>query len=459
MDIGEIKKIHFIGVGGVGMSAVAKMMVAHGKEVSGSDLLENRFTNELADMGATIYNDQIFDQVPKDVDLVVYSSAVPEDNPERVRTAELGAPEMSYSEFLGMLSRDKFTIAVSGTHGKSTTTAMLGKIMIAAGLDPTIVVGSSLKDFSHGNYHHGNSKYFLVEACEYQANFLKLDPNILIITNIEAEHLDYYKDLEDVVAAFQRLTDKLPDDGLLIFNADDFASVELIRPRVEAISYGINNTAAFEGINIEIEPGEVKFDVLRDGEGYIEGCALVVPGKFNVANSLAAIACADYLGADAQKIKAALKDFRGLWRRAEVLGEYEGATIISDYGHHPTEIMNTVGAVREFYPNKRIVWVFQPHHHNRTKELFNDFAKSFGGVDVLLVSDIYDVAGREEAADQDVDSEKLSQAIADASPNVKVKYVGGLKDTKSAAVYEIKEGDVVVFQGAGDIDDIAREFI
>jgi len=459
MDIGDIKKIHFIGIGGIGMSALAKMMVVSDKEVSGSDLVENQFTEELANMGATIYNDQIFEQVPEDVDLIVYSSAVPEDNPERARAQELNVDQLTYFEFLGAVSRDKFTIAVSGTHGKSTTTAMLGKILIEAGLDPTIIVGSSLKDFSHGNYHHGNSKYFLVEACEYKANFLNLDPNILIITNIEAEHLDFYKDLEDVAAAFQRLNDKLPKDGLLIYNADDYASTEIIRPQTESMNFSISKEATFEAKDIDIKPGKLEYNVAKDGEEFIKQCELVVPGKFNVANSLAAIACADHLGADKEKIKKALQDFKGLWRRIEVVGEYEGATIISDYGHHPTEIIASTEAIKEFYPENRLVWVFQPHHHNRTKELFEDFTKSFGGVDVLLVSDIYDVAGREETEDQDINSQKLANAISDISPNIKVKYTGDLNDTKRAVIYEMKPGDVVVFQGAGDIDDVARKII
>jgi len=459
MDMDKILKVHFIGIGGIGMSACAKLMKVLEKEVTGSDVYPSEITEELEKMGVKIFRGHSFEQVADDVDLVIYSSAVPEDNEERKKARELGVTELSYFEFLGEYSRDKYTIAISGTHGKSTTTAMLGKILTDAGLDPTVIVGSKLKSFEHGNFRFGRSKYLVVEACEYKANFLKLDPNILIITNIEAEHLDYYKDIEDVAAAFQRLADKLPEDGVLVYNADDSVSVEMIEPRTETISYSLQKEATFEARNLMQEPGQQSFDLLKDGEGYLAEVKLEIPGKFNIYNALSAISAADRLGAKPEDIKKSIQGFGGLWRRMEVVGEYKGALIISDYGHHPTEVIGAIQAVEDFYPEKRIVWVYQPHHHNRTKELFNDFVKSFGGVDVLLMSDIYDVAGREEAQDQDIHSKILAKEIEAISPNVAVYYTGDLKQTRQAVDEYVKEGDVVVFQGAGTIDEIARDLI
>ncbi|MDD4995540.1 MAG: UDP-N-acetylmuramate--L-alanine ligase [Patescibacteria group bacterium] len=459
MDLSKISKIHFIGVGGIGVSAVAKMAKLLGKQVSGSDLAPTETTRELEALGIKLYIRHSADNVGPDVQLVVYSSAVAEDNSERVRAREIGAVEMSYFEFLGEYSREKFTIAISGTHGKSTVTAMLGKILADAGFDPTVIVGSKLKTFEYGNFRPGKSKYLVVEACEHLANFLHLNPNILVITNIEEDHLDYYRDLEDVAAAFQRLVDKLPEDGLLIYNGEDRASVELIEPRVASASFGFGDTATFQAIDIESRPGEQIFKALEDGEPLNSEFSLRVPGKFNISNALAAIAASDSVGADIEKIAGSLSEFPGLWRRQEVVGENNGAIIISDYGHHPTEIAATIQAMRDFYPGRRLVWVFQPHQHSRTKKLFNQFVKSFDGTDILLVADIFDVAGREQVEDQDINSKILAGQISGVSPNVEVHYSGDLQNTQKMAQDIIKPGDVVVFQGAGNIDDAARELI
>jgi UDP-N-acetylmuramate--alanine ligase len=459
MELDKISRVHLIGVGGIGVSAIAKMMKLMGKEVSGSDVDTTEITDELEKMGVKIFHGHYFDNVSKDVELVVYSSAVPEENPERQRARELNAQELSYSEFLGLLSRAKKTIAVAGTHGKSTTTAMLGKILVDAGLDPTVIVGSKLKSFEFGNFRFGKSEFLVVEACEFKANFLNLNPDILVVTNIEAEHLDFYRDLEDVAAAFQRLIDKLPEDGLLVYNADDRASVELLHPFCAMANFSLNQQAAYQAVDIVTEPGEQQFNILKDGQDYLKKVRLFIPGLFNIYNSLAAVAAADEIGWDKEKIKESLKNFVGLWRRLETVGSYEGAQIISDYGHHPTEIIGSIQAVRNFYPNKRLVWVFQPHHHNRTKQLFDDFIKSFGGVDVLIISDIYDVAGREDSEDQDIDSRMLAEKIEEISPNIDVRYSGDLDRTEKKIKSIIQADDVVVFQGAGTIDEIARSLV
>jgi len=459
MELDKISRVHLIGIGGIGVSAVAKMMKLMGKEVTGSDVYPGEITKELEKMGVKVFHGHYFDNVSDDVELVIYSSAVPEDNPERQKAKELNAIELTYFEFLGEYSRDKFTVAIAGTHGKSTTTAMLGKIMVDAGMDPTVIVGSKLDSFSHGNLQMGKSKYFVVEACEFQANFLHLNPNILVITNIEAEHLDYFKNMEGVAEAFQGLVGKLPKDGILIYNSDDPVSVEQLHPFVTTINYSLNQEATFEARDIRVTPGKQVFNIIKDGEEYVSDAVLRTPGRFNIYNALAAISAADELGVEKNKIKESLNNFGGLWRRLEVVGEYKGATIISDYGHHPTEIIGSIQAVRDFYPDQRIVWVFQPHHHSRTKQLFNDFIKSFGGVDVLLVSDIYDVAGRELKKDMDINAKILSDKIAETSPNIEVVYAGDLKETKFKLDEVVRENDVVVFQGAGTIDEVPRSLI
>lgn len=459
MEMSKIKKVHLVGIGGIGMSAVAKLMIALNKEVSGSDVYPGPITDELKKMGANIFSGHYYEQVPDDVDLLIYSSAVPEDNVERSRAREINALEMSYFEFLGWYSRDKFTIAISGTHGKSTTTAMIGKIMADAGLDPTVIVGSRLQSFEQGNFRFGKGDYFVVEACEYRANFLQLNPNILVITNIEAEHLDFYKDLEDVALNFQRLVEKLPDDGLLVYNADDPASVNLIEPQSATVNFSLAGEATIQAVNIGRDGKIQTFDVLKDGDELIGGAQLKIPGQFNIANALAAISVCSELEINSDVIKKSLSEFENLWRRLEVLGKFKGATIISDYGHHPTEVAAAIAAVREFYPGRRLVWVYQPHHHNRTKQLFDDFVSAFKNVDILIMSDIYDVAGREKSGDQAINSEKLTEAIKSNAPEVEVLYSGNLKNTEEKAAEIIQEGDVVVFQGAGTIDEAARNLI
>jgi len=458
MDLTRISKVHFIGIAGIGISALAKMMKQSGKQVSGSDVMINETVKELEKMDIKVFQGHYFKQVPEDVDLVVYSSAVPEDNLERQRAKELGVLELSYFEFLGALSADKFCIAVAGTHGKSTTAAMLGKILIDAGLDPTVIVGSKLKFFEHGNFRLGKSKYLVVEACEHEANFLHLNPDALIITNIEAEHLDFYKDLEDVALAFQRLVDKLPTDGLLIYNADDEVSKNQLRPEIETLSFALQNDASFEARGIKIAPGSQKFEVFKNHESF-SAMELEIAGAYNIYNALGAIALADHLRVEPEKIKNSLKQFSNLWRRMETVGKFNDALVISDYGHHPTEVMAAISAARDFHPAKRLVWVFQPHQHARTKRFFKEFSKSFGGVDVLLVADIFDVAGREMAQDQDVGSEALAKAIKEISPNIQVQYSGDLEKTQDKLQEILQPDDVVVIQGAGDIDQVARELV
>jgi len=420
IDFNKIKKIHFIGIGGIGLSAIAKLMAAQGKNVSGSDANESKITAELKKAGVKIFIGQRPENLLSDVELVIYTLAIPKNNPERTKAEKMKIPLLTYPEALGILFNKKFGIAICGTHGKSTTTSMTSLILADGGLDPSVVVGSKVPAFG-GNLRIGRGKYFIIEACEYERAFLEYCPKIIILNNIELDHTDYYKDIDDYRSAFFEFIGHLPKEGILLCNGDDKEISNIIRQltdrnsNIKVITFGFDKNNDLRGYDIRTEAGKTKFKVkfksLRyelisplaklPQKGVLEGkdlgeFILRVPGKFNVYNALAAIATGLYLEIDAEKIKKTLSDFSGIWRRFEIKGNYKDATIISDYAHHPTAVRSTIEAAREFYPGRRIVAVFQPHQHNRTKMLYKDFLKSFDSADALILAEIFDVAGREE---------------------------------------------------------------
>lgn len=448
MDFAQLKKIHCIGIGGIGVSAVAKMFLLQRKKVSGSDLASSEITRELEQMGAKIFYNHQAENVPQDADLVIYTPAAEPEHIERQQAQKCEIAQLSYPQILGEISRQKYTIAVSGTNGKSTTTAMLGLILEKAGWDPMVIVGSRVGPFN-SNFRPGYSKYFVVEACEHQANMLNLSPQVIVLTNIEPDHLDYYRDIEHIRQTFQEYINKLPADGILIINADDPVSQKLILPSCRVVKYGIENNAEVRGRERETGAGYQTF-FIQD-----EKIQLAVPGLFNVYNTLAAAAAALALGLDLKIIQETLSVFPGIWRRFEKIGERSGAIIISDYAHHPTSVAATIKAAKEFFPGRRVMVVFQPHHHNRTKKLFNEFAQSFNGADVVILSEIYDVAGREGEADRDVSSRELVKAIAKEH----TFYAKDLEETKKLILENLQSNDVVLIMGAGDIYKICGELI
>jgi len=327
-------------------------------------------------------------------------------------------------------------------------------VLEAAGYDPTAIVGSMIKAFN-SNVRVGKDKStFVVEACEYRAHMLELFPTAIILTNIEEDHLDYYRDLEHIKDSFKQFVRSLPSDGKLIFNADDSASVEVSQSASRQVSFGIENPADYQASELVTIPGRQEF-ILQTPQGRREKIVLQIPGRFNVYNALAALAGALENGANLAACQKVLADFPGLWRRFERVGEYQGAIIISDYGHHPTAIRETLAGALEFYPGRRLVLVYQPHQHNRTQKLFKDFVAAFSLPDVLILSDIYDVAGREEAADQNVSSEKLVKEINREN----ALYGGDLVNTLAMVRSMIKDGDVVIVMGAGSIDWVARQLV
>lgn len=465
-DFDKIKKIHFIGIGGIGLSAIAKMMLMRGKTISGSDANDSEILADLRKAGVKIFIGQKVDNLPDDAELAIYTLAIPRDNPERLKAKKNKIPTLTYPEALGILFNDKYGIAICGTHGKSTTTSMTSLVLAGGGLDPNVVVGSKVPEFG-GNLRIGKGEYFIIEACEYERAFLNYYPKIIVLNNIELDHTDYYKDMEDLRSAFEEFVGHLPENGVLILNGDDkqitnykLQIANKSQKKIRIISFGFQESNDVMGYDLEIEKRKTKFKIrhLSRDLGKFE---TKLPGKFNVYNALAAITVGLQLGIDIEKIKKSLADFGGIWRRFEVKGAYKEATIISDYAHHPTAVRSTIEAAREFYPGQRIMAVFQPHQHNRTKMLYQDFLKSFDSADLLILAEIFDVSGREEKKDQNVSSRGMADDIRKRSNELadNIFYAANLTETRKIIDEKIKAGDIVLIMGAGDIYRIADAMV
>lgn len=446
------KKIHVVGVGGIGVSAIAKLLAKTGCTVSGSDLHNSEIAQEAAAAGVKVMIGHQKDHLG-DAEALIYSEAVPRDNPERVAAREKDRPEYSGAEALAEITKGKRLIAIAGTNGKSTTTALVGLLLESAGLDPTVIVGSKVPNFSLGNVRVGKSEWFVLEADEYQSKFLQLAPEFAVVTNIEEDHLDYFHDLAHIRETFGVFLNRVAKKGTVILNADDPQSVEDIARYRRMKTFGIQNAADYLAKNLVVRDGRQQFEVWK-GDLLVGEFSLSIPGRFNVMNALAALAVAFEVGVPVDVAQGVLKKFSGIWRRFERVGEYNGATIISDYGHHPSAILGTLAAVREFYPGKRIVLVFQPHQHHRTQALFKQFVESFSGTDVLVLADVYHVPGRDE--NEEVGSENLAKSARASGKPAEVHYTGNLQKTEAFVRDLAKPGDIVICMGAGDIDVVAR---
>ena len=431
-------KIHFIGIGGIGVSALAKYYLKKGHRITGSDLVSSEITEAIKKLGAKIFIGG--NKVLKNADLIIYSPAV------KIKNLKLKIPALSYPEALGELTKQHFTIAISGTHGKSTTTAMIGLLLAKAGLDPTVIVGTKLKEFNNSNCRVGKSKYLVIEADEHFASFLNYWPKIIVLTALEPDHLDYYKSFKNYVSAFQKFISHLPQDGILIANRDD----KNIRKAIFNSQFSIYNK--FSILNFQLNSkGALKIRKI-----------LKVPGEYNISNALAALTVARALKIPDKISFKALSEYKGSWRRFEEIktdlrglehGLTRKITIISDYGHHPTEIRVTLKATREKYPEKKIWCIYQPHQYQRTYYLFKDFVKVLRQAqdkfftDKLIITDIYDVAGREEKKIKErINSEKLVKAINKKNV-IYLPKAGILNYLKR----NLQGGEVVIIMGAGDI--------
>lgn len=446
------KKVHFIGIGGVSMSGLAEILLERGYTVSGSDMKRSPATDKLTASGAEIYIGHNSNNL-KNADIVVYTAAIPEDNPELLKAKELSLTLLSRAELLGFIMRGhKFNVAVSGTHGKTTTTSMLSHITLDGELDPTILVGGDL-DIINGNVRTGKSEYFITEACEYKASFLQFYPYVGIILNIDADHLDYYKDINDIKQTFVKFINLIPEDGYLIANAEDANTMEAAESATcNVVTYGINK-GEFTAHKIAFdEHGCASFDVHHKTD-FLFKIKLNVPGRHNILNALAAIAASISINIERSAIINGLESFSGTHRRFEVKGTKNGITVIDDYAHHPTEIKATLAAAKN-YPHKRIFCVFQPHTYSRTLSLFDEFSNAFLGVDELILADIY--AAREKDTGV-VSSEKLSAAIKEKGVNCR-----NLHSFKEIADYlneTLESGDLLLTVGAGDVFEVGELFL
>lgn len=447
IDLSQYKKIHCIGIGGIGLSAIAEILLSRGYEVSGSDMKESAETARLASKGARVFIGHRAENADE-ADLLVFSAAVGHDNPEMKRAEERGIPILSRAQMLGLLMQEyENSIAVSGTHGKTTTTSMVSLILDRAKLEPTILVGGNLAEIG-GNVKVGHSRYFITEACEYMDSFLSLKPKIEIILNIDSDHLDYFKDIDHIVSSFDKFAQLVPASGTIIaYDANPFVN-QVIRDLDNVVTFGLSENCDYYAANIQFnEEGMPAFDVCHDGQ-LLSRVQLAVPGEHNILNALAAFTCACALGVEPQLTKETLERYHGTQRRFDIVGTTaKGVKIVDDYAHHPTEIKATLSA-SENVPHNKLWCIFQPHTYTRTIALFDEFAEAFEKADKLILAEIY--AAREKNIYK-ISSAQLAEKIKETHPHKEVLF---MEDFAAIADYvddHAQRGDMVITMGAGDI--------
>jgi UDP-N-acetylmuramate--alanine ligase len=449
---GRIRAIHFVGVGGVGMSGIAEVLLDLGFRVTGSDIKESDTTRHLAKKGAVIMLGHRAENVTG-ADVVVYSSAVKPDNAEVRAARAFGTPVIPRAEMLGELMRLKHGIAIAGSHGKTTTTSLVATVLREAGLEPTVVIGGRLNALGSGA-ESGAGELLVAEADESDGSFLKLAPTVAVITNIDPEHLDHYGSLEAVKTAFVDFANRVPFYGLIV-GCIDHPNVQDILPRLDKriVTYGFAAQADYRARNAKARGLSVHFEVLRRGESLGE-VEVRMPGMHNVLNALATIAIADELQVPLEVVRSALREFGGVQRRFTVVGEHDGITVVDDYGHHPTEVEATLEAAVEAY-GRRIVVAFQPHRYTRTRDCFDELTRCFNRADVVFLTDVYPAG---EKPIEGASSARLAEAMR-AHGHRDVTHVPRLQDLVSALRARLEPGDVVFTQGAGDITRIGRELL
>ena len=454
IDFNHPCHVHFIGIGGISMSGLAEILMKEGFTVSGSDNKESSLTDHLTDKGAVIFYGQKASNIIDGINVVVYTAAIHEDNEEFMEAKRQGLPMLSRAELLGQLMTNYDTpIAVSGTHGKTTTTSMLSHIFLAGDMDPTISVGGILKAI-HGNIRVGSSGLFVTEACEYTNSFLHFFPKISVILNIDADHLDFFKDLDDIRHSFRLFAELLPEDGTLVINGD-IENLSYITDGLacRVVTFGREASLDYSASDIQYdEQGNASFDLIRHGipSGHVP---FSVGGEHNVYNALSDIAVADLLGVSAETIQEGLLSFHGTDRRFEYKGEFNGITVIDDYAHHPTEIEATLKSAAH-YPHRELWCIFQPHTYTRTKALFDEFAQALSHTDHLILADIY--AARETDT-LGISSEQLARAAA--SYGCDAIYLPSFDEIEKYVRDHCQSGDLLITMGAGDVVNIGEDLL
>lgn len=447
-----------VGIKGTGMAALCELLIRRGATVRGSDSSEVFYTDAiLSRLGAGVIEDFSAAVLPERLDLVVYSAAYdPERHPQLRAARERGIRMLSYTEALGALSRGRPAVAVAGVHGKTTTTAMIGSIVRSAGLAGEVLVGSAVSVFDGFSTFFGGVDFLVAETCEYRRNFLSFDPSVLVVTSIEADHLDYYRDEEDVFSAFLEFAGKLPEGGVLVYCADDAGasrlaeSMEARRPDLSLLPYGRGAEGRYGVRNIRLGEGRTLFRLA----GMDQDFALRVPGEHNVLNAAAAVAATEAIsggagpaaGKRAAALAAGIAAFAGTRRRSEIIGEAGGILFLDDYGHHPTAIASTLAGLKQFYPGHRLVVSFMSHTYSRTAGLLEGFARSFGDADLVVVHKIY--ASAREAYDGQVSGKSLAEAIARYHDHV--RYIPEVADAEDLLGGELRAGDIFLTLGAGN---------
>lgn len=446
MNLSDYKKIHFAGIGGISMSGLAEILLNNGHIISGSDNSESDITRHLQSVGVTISIGQKAENVKPDTDLFVYTAALKPDNPEIVEAKRLGLKIVDRAELLGsMMKNYTYPISISGTHGKTTTTSMITEILLANGSDPAVTVGGILSSIG-GNYRIGAKDYFVVESCEYCDSFLKFNPFSAIILNVDYDHADYFKSLDQLYTSFNTFAKRVPEDGFLVVNSE-IPNLEKVIEGVscKVIKYGLNNNDGWTAENISFdENGYGSYDAVLNGEK-IYDIQLSVTGKHNISNSLAAVALCYEHKIPKESIEKGLKNFKGTNRRFEYKGTFNDVTVVDDYAHHPTEIKSTLSAAKAKKANK--IWcVFQPHTFSRTKSLLKEFSESFDDADNIIILDIYPAREKDDGT---IHSKNLVDLIAKRGKNV--LYMDSFEKAEKYLIEHCTKNDLLITMGAGDV--------
>ena len=449
------RRVHMIGIGGCGMRALARVLLDQGAIVSGSDRAAGGPLDRLIDAGASIAVGQSAQNIPPHCDIVVYSAAIHPQNPELIAARQRGCEVVKYSQMLGKVMADRVGIAVAGTHGKSTTTAMVAYVLWAAGADPSFIVGATVEQLG-GPSGTGSGRHFVAEACEYDRSFLNLSPMLAAILNIEEDHLDCYQDIRAIVEAFQAFACRIPADGVLVLNGEDRNCSEVAASaRCQVETFCLEGQGAWKGEDLSAERGLVTMDILYEGRKF---CRLGVPlpGRHNACNCLAATALLYHAGLGPDQISRLLGGFTGTYRRMTLKGRAKGVTVVDDYAHHPTEIQVTLRALRDHYQPQRVICVFQPHQHSRTRLLLSSFARSFGNATEVVVPDIYFVRDSELEKNHISSEDLVSQIRLNGGNAIYLKTFDQIAEHLKSTV---RDGDLMVTMGAGNVWELADEIV